>query len=90
MVAKGTLSQLLKNKQSLTASYLNGSRKIAVPALRRPGSGKAIRLLGVRHNNLRKIDVDFLVLPNAEGELQVTQGIVHSVDGSKRKSHLEK
>ncbi len=59
VVAKGTLSQLLKNKQSLTASYLNGSRQIAVPAQRRPGSGKAIRLLGVRHNNLRKIDVDF-------------------------------
>jgi hypothetical protein len=36
----------------------------------------------------RKIDVDFLVLPN-RGQLQVTQGIVHSVAGKKRKYHLE-
>ena len=36
----------------------------------------------------RKIDVDFLVLPN-DGQLQTTQGIVHSVDGKKRKYHLE-
>ncbi len=36
----------------------------------------------------RKIDVDFLVLP-AEGALRATQGVVHSVDGKKRKYHLE-
>lgn len=36
----------------------------------------------------RVIDVDFLVLPN-HGQLQVTQGIVHSVEGKKRKYHLE-
>ena len=38
----------------------------------------------------RKIDVDFLVLPDASGKLRATQGIVHSVDGDKRKYHLEK
>ncbi len=36
----------------------------------------------------RKIDVDFLVIPVGD-ELRATQGIVHSVDGSKRKYHLE-
>jgi hypothetical protein len=36
----------------------------------------------------RKIDVDFLVLPN-DGQLQATQGIVHSVEGKKRDYHLE-
>ena len=36
----------------------------------------------------RKIDVDFLVLPN-DGQLQATQGIVHSVEGKKRSYHLE-
>ncbi len=36
----------------------------------------------------RKIDVDFLVLPNG-GKLQTAQGIVHSVSGKKRKYHLE-
>ncbi len=37
----------------------------------------------------RKIDVDFLVIPK-EGELLTTQALVHSVDGKKRKYHLEK
>ncbi len=36
----------------------------------------------------RKIDVDFLVVPDGEN-LRVTQGIVHSVDGNKRAYHLE-
>lgn len=36
----------------------------------------------------RKIDVDFLVQTKS-GELQVSQGLVHSVEGKKRKYHLE-
>ncbi len=36
----------------------------------------------------RKIDVDFLVLPDGD-ELIATQAIVHSVDGKKRTYHLE-
>lgn len=37
----------------------------------------------------RKIDVDFLVRPIG-GKLVATQAIVHSIDGDKRKYHLEK
>ena len=36
----------------------------------------------------RSIDVDFLVLPDGD-TLRATQGIVHAVDGTKRKYHLE-
>ena len=36
----------------------------------------------------RKIDVDFLVIPDGE-TLRATQAIVHSVDGEKRAYHLE-
>ncbi len=36
----------------------------------------------------RKIDVDFLVLPDGD-RLIATQAIVHSVNGDKRKYHLE-
>ena len=36
----------------------------------------------------RKIDVDFLVLPDG-GDLRATQAIVHSMDGKKRAYHLE-
>ncbi len=37
----------------------------------------------------RKIDIDFLVRP-AGDELLTTQALVHSIDGKKRKYHLEK
>ena len=37
----------------------------------------------------RKIDIDFMVRPKAGGFI-TTQALVHSVDGDKRKYHLEK
>jgi hypothetical protein len=36
----------------------------------------------------KKYDLDFLVMPNVDS-LTVVQGVVHSVDGNKRKYHLE-
>ena len=59
VVARGSLSRVLQQQESLTAQYLNGSREISVPAQRRKGNGEAIQLLGVRHNNLHEIDVSF-------------------------------
>jgi len=38
--------------------------------------------------NNRKIDVDFMVIDSG-GSLITTQALVHSVDGKKRKYHLE-
>ncbi len=37
----------------------------------------------------RKIDVDFMVRPSGD-KLITTQALIHSVDGKKRKYHLEK
>ena len=59
VVARGDLSEVLKQPKSLTAEYLSGSRVIGVPERRRRGNGKAIELLGVSHHNLRNIDVAF-------------------------------
>ena len=59
VVARGELSEVLKQPKSLTAEYLSGSRVIGVPERRRRGNGKAIELLGVSHHNLRNIDVAF-------------------------------
>ena len=39
--------------------------------------------------NNRKIDIDFMVIKNGNS-LITTQALVHSVDGNKRKYHLEK
>ena len=36
----------------------------------------------------KMVDLDFLVIPNGE-ELVTTQGVVHAIDGKKRKYHLE-
>jgi len=58
IVAEGTLKQVLKNKKSLTAAYLNGTRKIEVPAKRRKGNGKKLVLKGARANNLKNVTAE--------------------------------
>jgi excinuclease ABC subunit A len=55
VVAQGTLKQILKSKDSLTAAYLNGTREIAVPKKRRKGNGKHVTVHGARANNLRNV-----------------------------------
>ena len=56
IMAAGTVKDVLKS-DSLTAQYLNGIKKIAVPDTRRKGNGKFIGLKGVRTNNLKNVDV---------------------------------
>ena len=56
IMASGTVKDVLKS-DSLTAQYLNGIKKIAVPQKRREGNGKFVGLKGVRTNNLKNIDV---------------------------------
>src|SRR3546814_10779246 len=41
IVAEGTLEQVLANKNSLTAAYLTGAKKIEVPTHRRKEIGRA-------------------------------------------------
>ena len=45
--------------RSLTADYLKGIKKIDIKRARRPGNRKKLILRGVRHNNLKNIDVTF-------------------------------
>ncbi|KGO83587.1 excinuclease ABC subunit A [Flavobacterium beibuense F44-8] len=58
IVSKGTPQQLLK-EHTLTASYLNGEREIAVPKKRREGNGNTIKLSGATGNNLKNVTVEF-------------------------------
>lgn len=58
IVSKGTPQELLK-ENTLTASYLNGTRKIEVPHERRKGNGKFLRLEGATGNNLKNVSVEF-------------------------------
>lgn len=57
VTASGTVAEVLKNKNSLTAQYLNGEKFIAVPAKRRKGNGKFLEITGVRTNNLKNVDL---------------------------------
>ena len=59
VVAAGTPEEVMANPNSLTGQYLSGKKKIPVPAQRRPGNGKLLRVIGAAENNLRHVDVDF-------------------------------
>lgn len=58
VVFQGTPAEMLKSK-TLTAEYLNGKRRIAVPTVRREGNGKVLRIVGAKGNNLKNVTVDF-------------------------------
>ena len=49
----------IKQANTITAQYLRGEREINIPAKRRLGNGKYIKLKGASGNNLKHIDIDF-------------------------------
>ncbi|GLV29597.1 UvrABC system protein A [Sphingobium sp. TomTYG75] len=55
IVAQGTLNELLAHRDSLTADYLNGTRRIEVPPKRRKGNGKRLTVHNARANNLQNV-----------------------------------
>ncbi|WP_430812285.1 MULTISPECIES: excinuclease ABC subunit UvrA [unclassified Carboxylicivirga] len=58
VVAQGTPMQILQSN-SLTADYLTGKKKIAIPEERRKGNGKVLSIKGASGHNLQKVNVDF-------------------------------
>jgi excinuclease ABC subunit A len=58
VVGEGQPEQFVK-LHTLTADYLNGVKKIAIPEHRRPGNGHQLALYGATGNNLKKVDVRF-------------------------------
>ncbi|MCE2858253.1 MAG: excinuclease ABC subunit UvrA [Oxalobacteraceae bacterium] len=62
VIAHGTLADILKNRESLTAQYLNGSLSIAVPEQRiKPDLKKQLVISGARGNNLKAVDFELPV-----------------------------
>ncbi|AEH51118.1 excinuclease ABC subunit UvrA [Pseudothermotoga thermarum] len=56
---QGPVEELIKNpNSSITGQYLSGMKKIPVPEVRRRGNGLKLRIIGVRHNNLKNITVE--------------------------------
>ena len=58
IVSAGTFKEL-KKQRTLTADYITGKKKIEVPAKRREGNGKTIKLKGASGNNLKNVSVEF-------------------------------
>ena len=59
IVSQGTPEEIASDPASLTGQYLSGQRRIEVPAHRREGNGKAIRVVKATGNNLQDVTVDF-------------------------------
>ncbi|HEY4963104.1 MAG TPA: excinuclease ABC subunit UvrA [Candidatus Saccharimonadales bacterium] len=70
VIAAGTPSEVEKNKNSLTAQYLVGTKSIATPKKRRKGNGKFIVIKGAKENNLKNLTVEIPL-----GELVVVSGV---------------
>ena len=72
IVACGTPEELMKMEGSVTADYLSGRKKIAVPEKRRPLTDRAIEIIGAHKHNLKNIDVKiplgvFVVITGVSG-----------------------
>lgn len=56
IVACGTVEQVMKNKNSITAQFLRGDEKIEIPKTRRKPKDY-LQVIGAAQNNLKNIDV---------------------------------
>ena len=62
IIAQGTLKEILKSKDSLTAKYLNGTLQIAVPKKRTSANPKKQFVIeGATGNNLKNVRLDLPV-----------------------------
>ncbi len=59
VVSHGTPDVVANDPNSLTGQYLTGKREIAIPATRRKGKKKSLKVVKATGNNLKKITVDF-------------------------------
>lgn len=56
VIFQGSPNDLLKTN-TLTASYLNGIKKIEIPQERRKGNGETLNIYGAKGNNLKNVDI---------------------------------
>ena len=58
VVFAGTPEEIKRDEKSITGQYLSGRKFIPIPAKRREGNGRTLRVTGAAENNLKNIDVD--------------------------------
>ena len=59
--AEGTLKDILRNKNSITAQYLSGEKEIKIPKKRLKPFGNNIHIINASENNLQKISTEIHV-----------------------------
>jgi excinuclease ABC subunit A len=57
IISNGTLDELLAEPRSITGAYLRGERQVPIPAKRRKGNRKSLRVTGAREHNLKSVDL---------------------------------
>ncbi|MCQ2815395.1 MAG: excinuclease ABC subunit UvrA [Bacilli bacterium] len=58
IIYQGDVKGLLQCKNSITGLYLNGTKCIPIPKVRKKGNGKKISIKGACVNNLKNVNVD--------------------------------
>ncbi|MEP3331877.1 excinuclease ABC subunit UvrA [Sedimentitalea sp.] len=59
VVAKGLPAEIAADPASITGQYLSGTRSIPIPAKRRKGKSKSIKVVKATGNNLKSVTADF-------------------------------
>ena len=58
IVAKGTSTEVMKSRKSVTGAYLSGKKQIEIPSERREPTKKRLKITGASQNNLKELDVE--------------------------------
>jgi excinuclease ABC subunit A len=59
VVSEGLPAEIMADPASMTGQYLSGTREIAVPAERRQGNGKSVKVVKATGNNLKNVTAEF-------------------------------
>ena len=90
IVAAGTPAEVAACPDSVTGAFLSGRRKIPVPAVRRPGNGQYLTVVGARNHNLKNLTVKFplgcfvcVTGVSGSGKSSLVNGILYPVLAAK-------
>jgi excinuclease ABC subunit A len=58
VVFSGKVQDIVNCRESITGQYLSGRKRVEIPATRRKGNGKKLKIFGASQNNLKNINVE--------------------------------